>query len=68
MLSKEKLVIKEKIHNLQKDISQYENNLSFFGNSKGSNELMKDVYLKMDNLKSEIIDLKSQLKLIQSPS
>ena len=66
MLSKESQKIKDKLSSLQKDISQYENNLSFFGNSKGTEILMKDVYLKMDKLNSEISSLKNQLKLITS--
>jgi hypothetical protein len=66
MLSKESQKIKDKLSTLQKDISQYENNLSFFGNSKGTEILMKDVYLKMDKLNSEISSLKNQLKLIKN--
>ncbi|MBO73441.1 MAG: hypothetical protein CMD35_07495 [Flavobacteriales bacterium] len=66
MLFKESKAIKDKISSLQKDITQYENNLSFFGNSKGSNELMKDVYQKMDDLKEQISSLKDQLKLIKT--
>ena len=64
MLSKESIIIEDRIKSLQKDISQYENNLSFFGNSKGTDALMKDVYLKMDRLNNQIEELKGQLKLI----
>ena len=66
MLSKERRVIQDKITALEKDVSQYENNLSFFGNSKGTDALMKDVYLKMDSLNSQITELKNQLKLIRT--
>ena len=66
MLSKERRIIQDKITALQKDISQYENNLSFFGNTKGADALMKDVYLKMDSLNSQITVLKDQLKLIKT--
>lgn len=64
LLLKERGTIKDRITALKKDISQYENNLSFFGNSKGKDELMKDVYSKMEQLNKEIIDLKGQLNLI----
>lgn len=66
MLQKEKTSLRELISKLKKDISQYENNLSFFGNSKGADSLMKDVYLKLDRLKTEIVSLKEHLKLINS--
>ncbi|MBK20754.1 MAG: hypothetical protein CMP63_00355 [Flavobacteriales bacterium] len=65
MLSKERKVIQDKIAALQKDVAQYENNLSFFGNSKRTDALMKDVYLQMDNLNCQIAKLKDQLKLIK---
>ena len=66
LLLKEREKIKDRITALQKDISQYENNLSFFSNSKGTDALMKDVYSKMDQLNKEITDLKGQLNLIRS--
>ncbi len=66
MLYKERRVIEDKIAALQRNVSQYENNLSFFGNSKGTDALMKDVYLQMDNLNSQIAKLKDQLKLIKT--
>jgi hypothetical protein len=66
LLFKERDRIKDGITALQKDISQYENNLSFFGNSKGADALMKDVYSKMDQLNKEMTDLKGQLNLIRT--
>jgi Domain of Unknown Function (DUF349). len=63
---KESQKIKNKITARQKEVSQYENNLSFFGNSKGTDALMKDVYSKMEQLKKEINELKEQLNLIKS--
>jgi predicted nucleic acid-binding Zn-ribbon protein len=65
-LLKEREKIKNRITTLQKDISQYENNLSFFGNSKGADALMKDVYSKMDLLNNKITDLKEKLNLIRT--
>lgn len=66
LLLKENERIKDEITARQKEISQYENNLSFFGDSKGTNALMKDVYKKMEQLKKKISDLKGQLNLIRS--
>lgn len=65
MLAREQKLIHEKISTLQKDVGQYENNLSFFGNSKGAEALMKDVYNKMDILKAQIDGLKKQSKAIR---
>ena len=64
MLAREKRFIQDKIEVVNKDISQYENNLSFFGNSKNTEGLMKDVYEKMDLLKKQQENLKSQLTKI----
>ncbi len=66
MLSKERSTIQDKITSLQKDVAQYENNLSFFGNTERSEALMRDVYLKMDNLNDQIKALKDQIRLINS--
>ena len=61
MLAREKRSIQDKIEAVNNDISQYENNLSFFGNSKNTEGLMKDVYEKMNLLKKQQENLKSQL-------
>lgn len=66
MLLKEKTTIKELINKIQKDISQYENNLSFFGNSKGAESLMQGVYSKVNKQKAQITSLKEQLNLINT--
>jgi hypothetical protein len=66
MLLREKRAIQDKIESDKKEISQYENNLSFFSSSKKTGSLMSEVYLKMDNLSSQIETQKSKLKLISS--
>jgi len=66
MLLRERRYIQDKIESLEKEISQYENNLSFFGSSKNAVDLMSDVYSKMDALKLQVDTLKSQLKQISS--
>lgn len=64
MLLKEKREIQDKIEFVKKEISQYENNLSFFGASDKTSSLMSEVYQKMENLKTQIETLKAQLKQI----
>ena len=64
MILKETRKIKDKMTDLKKNISQYENNLSFFDDSKGSEALKKDVYSKIELLKNQVKDLKTQLNLI----
>lgn len=66
MLLREKRVIQDKIEAVKKDIAQYENNLSFFGNAKGADSLMKDVYDKMGALKEKVSFLNQQLQAINS--
>ena len=64
LLIREKRIIQDKVEAIKKDIAQYENNLSFFGNSKGAESLMKDVYQKMDLLKQQEQNLRKQLSQI----
>lgn len=64
MLAREKRSIQDKIEGVNKDIAQYENNLSFFGNSKNNEGLMKDVYERMDLLKKQQENFKKQLAKI----
>lgn len=64
MLSREKRFIQDKIEIIKKDITQYENNLSFFGNAKNAEGLMKDVYQKMDLLKKQEANLRTQLSKV----
>ncbi len=58
--------LKSQLDKVQKEITQYENNLGFFGNSKGASKLLEEVQLKIKNYKNEIIDIKKKLKILRS--
>ena len=63
-LEKERQFISNKISEKQKEIAQYENNMSFFTNSKGTEKLKKQVYQKIAACQAKIEELKQQLRLI----
>lgn len=64
LISKEKNTIKERIHKLQGTISQYENNMGFFRNSKNMGGLLKDVEENLSKAKEEMELLKKKLKML----
>lgn len=63
LLRKEKTMIKEKINKLQATISQYENNLGFFRNSKNMGTLLQEVEQNLSRAREEVEMLKKKLKL-----
>jgi len=63
-LEKEKDLIRIKIDNVKKIITQYKNNISFFGKSKSNDALKKEVENKIKSAEKEIDILKEQLKII----
>ena len=63
-LEKERQFIHNKISESQKEISQYENNMSFFANSKGTEKLKEQVYKKITDCQAKIEELKLQLRLL----
>ena len=63
-LEKERQFIHNKISESQKEISQYENNMSFFANSKGTEKLKNQVYKKITDCQAKIDELKQQLRLL----
>lgn len=63
LLRKEKSMIKDKINKLQATISQYENNLGFFRNSKNMGTLLQEVEQNLTRAKEEVEMLKKKLKL-----
>lgn len=65
-LDKEKQFLRTKINDLQKEINQYETNISFFGNSKGADKLKQQVLKKIQNGYDSIEELKAKIKLINS--
>lgn len=56
--------LRKEIDRHQKEITQLENNLGFFANSKGAQALAKEVEKKVERSRSKIDQLKAQLKLI----
>lgn len=65
LFKKEERTLKEKINALKESILQYENNLSFFGHSKGAEKLRKDFEKKVDQAKLRLADWEGKLKLLR---
>ena len=63
-ISSEKQFLRGKIDTLKKEISQYENNISFFGNNKGTEPLRKQVETQIAKANSEIEALKQKLQIL----
>ena len=63
-IEKERQFIRNKISERQKEIAQYENNMNFFSNSKGTEKLKEQVYQKIASCQAKIVELKQQLRLI----
>lgn len=65
-IDSEKIYIRTKISEIEKEINQYENNISFFGNSKGAEPLKKQVQDKIDSRIKEINSFKVKLKMLNT--
>ena len=63
-LNIEKDFIRQEIEKVNKTILQYENNISFFGNGKGTEKLKEDVLKNIENDRKEIEELKKKLSLL----
>ena len=63
-ITKEKDYLKRKLNNLSTEIGQYENNIGFFGTSKGADKMIADIQKKINKNKEEIETIKQKLKLI----
>ena len=63
-LNIEKDFIRGEIEKVNKTILQYENNISFFGNGKGTEKLKEDVLKNIENSRKEIEELKKKLSLL----
>jgi predicted DNA-binding protein YlxM (UPF0122 family) len=63
-LNIEKDFIRQEIGKVNKTILQYENNISFFGNGKGTEKLKEDVLKNIENSRKEIEELKKKLSLL----
>lgn len=64
LFDKERQTLRQQIDEVKQSIIQYENNLGFFSNSKGSNALKSEVERKIQREKERIDELKQKLKLI----
>jgi len=63
-IRREKRLLKDKVDRLQQRVNQYENNMGFFGHSKGAEALKKDVEKKVATAQREIRELKKKLRLL----
>lgn len=63
-IKRERRSIEEKIKTLNTDVSQLENNLSFFSKSKNAEAMLADFQKKIDDSKAEIKKLKESLNRI----
>jgi len=66
LIEKENSFLRKKIEKLQQEVNQYENNLGFFANSKGSNPLIEEVKKKVKDAETEIAAIKKQLQLTKT--
>ncbi len=64
-INKEKDYLKRKLTNLNNEIGQYENNIGFFGMSKGAEKMKADIQKKIDKNRQEIEVIRQKLKLIK---
>jgi len=62
LIDREKFEIRKQIDKLKHEILQYENNLGFFGRSKGAEEMKKEVERKIAINQSKIEEFKNKLK------
>lgn len=68
LVDQERNAIRAKIDALNKEVIQYENNLTFFSNANDSNPLFKNVMSSIEKAKNEIESHKIRLKLIREAS
>ncbi len=64
LIKQEKDKLKRKLTSLSSEIMQYENNMGFFGNSKGAESMLGDIKKKISKAKNEMDSIKNKLKLI----
>lgn len=64
LLAREKADLRKKIETLNQEILQLENNLGFFAKSKGADALKKDVEVKIEKARAEILKFRQKIKLI----
>ena len=65
-VNEEMYQIQEKIRRKEHEVATLDNNIGFFGNSKGAESLLKETKKKMEGIHSEIKMLKEQLKMLRN--
>ncbi|MEX0813529.1 MAG: DUF349 domain-containing protein [Chitinophagales bacterium] len=65
LFKKEERILSDKVKGLKDSIIQYENNLSFFGHSKGAEKLRKDVEQRVEQSKKRLEEWEQKLKLLR---
>lgn len=65
-IRKQESAVKGKIADMESQISLWQNNLTFFANSRNADALKLDVQNRIDGMNKDLDKLKSELKLIQS--
>ncbi|MBU2018804.1 MAG: DUF349 domain-containing protein, partial [Bacteroidetes bacterium] len=64
LIDREKFEIRKQIDRLKQEIMQYENNLGFFGRSKGADAMKKEVESKIKIHENKIEEFKRKLKAL----
>lgn len=64
LLDKEKMDLRRQIDLIKQDVTQYENNLGFFKNSKGANAMKEEVEKKIEQSKRKIEEISRKIKMI----
>ena len=65
-VNEEMFQMQEKIRKKEHEAALLDNNIGFFGNSKGADSLLKDTKKKIESLKNDIKLLKEQLKMLRN--
>ena len=65
-ISREQRRFDEEIRKLESTIQQYENNLGFFGHSKGAQKLKAEVESKLEFSRTKLKELKEKRKAIKA--
>jgi len=63
-ISNEQQFISDRIDVLKREITQYENNITFFSSGKSTEKLFEQAKEKIDNAKADIEDLKQKLQML----
>lgn len=66
LISQEKEKLKKHLTKLTSEIQQYENNIGFFGFSKGKNPMLEGIKKKIEQAKEEVDTVKAKIKAINN--